>query len=204
MKSMERLSFVLPALLCLALTGCTTSRPARQVGGGYQEVTHRARSGDPDDTRISLEYRAADGKINLIWPSLSGVPEIIHGDVALFVGDKTYASPDPDEPQAAKPRLFAVQEPGLPVDITDEILWSWSALPGKDIAKAERLLEMVTPVETDGKLEVKLDFWEDGYGWPDSTRVDFMWNQVLDIMRTVKEKGAKHRDLRWHTPYIEN
>lgn len=202
-------SIVLPVIcffvsLCLFLTGCSTSRPARPVGNGYQEVTHRGKSEDPADVRISLEYRAPDGKITLVWPSLSGVDEIIHGDVALFVGDKTYASSDPDASQAARPRLFAVREPGLPLDITDEVLWDWSRTSGKDTVKAERLLEMVTPVETGGKLDVRLEFWEDGYGWPDKATVELTWNQVLDIMRTVKEKGSEHKDLRWRTSYIEN
>ena len=203
MNTMGRLSFYLPALLCFALAGCKTSRPAQPLGGGYQEVTHQARSGDPVDARISLEYRASDGRITVVWPSLSGVPEIINHDVALFVGDKTYASSDPDAPQAVRPRLFAVREPGLPLDITDQILWNWSQKSGKDIAQAERLLEMVTPVETDGKLVVKLDFWEDGYAWPDNGKVELTWDQVLDMMRTVKQKGVEHRDLRWHTRYIE-
>ena len=204
MKSIDYLLIYFFASLCLGLTGCSTSRPVQRLGNSYQEVTHPNKSEDPADMRISLEYRAPDGKIILIWPSLSGVDEIIHGDVALFVGDKTYASSDPDASQAVRPRLFAVREPGLPLDITDEVLWDWSKMSGKEIAKAERLLEMVTPVETDGKLEVYLEFWEDGYGWPDKATVELTWNQVLDIMRTVREKGAKHKDLRWHTPYIEN
>jgi len=154
--------------------------------------------------RISLEYRAPNGNITLVWPSLSGVDEIIKGDLAIFVGDKAYVSSDPDDSRGVKPRLFAVQAPGLPLDITDEVLWDWSKASGKDFASAERLLEIATPVENAGQLEVQLEFWEGGNGWPDNATLQLDWNQLFDIIRTVKEKGTEYRDLRWRTPYIEN
>ena len=206
MKMIEKLvCCFLPALLCIGLSGCASPpRPVQTLGNGYQEVAHPSKSQDsPDDVRISLEYRAPGGKITLVWPSLSGVDEIIKGDLAIFVGEKAYVSSDPDDPQGMKPRLFAVQAPGLPLDITDEVLWDWSKASGNDFAKAEQLLEMVTPVEKDNGLEVQLEFWEDGNGWPDNSTLQLNWNQVSDIMRTVKEKGTVHKDLRWGTPYIE-
>ena len=206
MKLIQNLVFYfLPTLLCIALAGCSTPpRIVQPLGNGYQEVTHPGKSQDSSDLRLSLEYRNPDGKITLIWPSLSGVDEIIKGDVAIFVGDKAYESSDPDDPRGMKPRLFAVQPPGLPLDITDEVLWNWSKASGKDFAKAVRLLEMTTPVEKADKLEVQLEFWEDGNNWPDKSTLQLDWNQVSDIMRTVKGKGAVHKDLRWGTPYIEN
>jgi len=174
------------------------------VGGGYQEVTHPARSGDPADERISLEYRAPDGRITLVWPALSGVPEIVRGNVAVFVGDNAYISSDPDEPRGMIPRLFAVRAPNPPLDITDEVLWYWSKASGKNFANAVRLLEMATPSEVGNKLEVQLEFWEGGNGWPDNATLQLDWNQVSDIMRTVEDKGTVHKDLRWGTPYVGN
>jgi hypothetical protein len=120
------------------------------------------------------------------------------------VGDKAYVSSDPDEPRGTKPRLFAVQAPGLPLDITDEVLWYWSKASGKNFEKAVQLLNMATPVEKGDKLEVQLEFWMGGNGWPENSTLQLDWNQVSDIMRTVKEKGTVHKDLRWGTPYIEN
>ena len=132
-----------------------------------------------------------------------GVNEVIKGDVAIFVGDKAYVSPDPDDPRGTKPRLFAVRAPGLPLDITDEVLWRWSKAAGKDFAKALEQFSMVTPAEKNGRLELRLEFWTEEKDWPDTATLQLDWNQVSDIMRAVKGKGTVHKDPRWGTPYIE-
>jgi hypothetical protein len=134
---------------------------------------------------------------------LSGVSEVIKGDVAIFVGDKAYVSPDPDDPRGTKPRLFAVRSPALPLDITDEVLSQWSKKSGKDFAKAWDRFSMVSPEEKNGQLELRLEFWTQERDWPDKTTLQLDWNQVSDIMREVKEKGVVHKDLRWGTPFIE-
>ena len=131
-----------------------------------------------------------------------GVGEVIHGDVAIFVGDKAYVSSDPDDPRGIKPRLFAVQSPGLPLDITDEVLWRWSKASGKDFTKAVQLFSLVTPAEKNGQLELQLEFLTEEKNWPDKATLQLDWNQVSDIMREVKAKGTVHKDLRWGTPYI--
>jgi hypothetical protein len=177
----------------------------QHLSSGYGEVAHSRKSADsPADLRVSFEYREPDGKTILIWPSLYEGGEVIKGDVAIFVGDKAYVLPDPDDPRGTKPRLFAVQAPGLPLDITDEVLWYWSKASGKDFAKAVQLFNMATPMEKGGQLELQLQFWMGGNGWPENATLQLDWNQVSDIMRTVKEKGTVHKDLRWGTPYIEN
>jgi hypothetical protein len=206
MKLIQRSAFYSTlAMLCAGLAGCASPGPVASVGDGYEEVTHpvRASGSQPETTRISLQYRAPDGRTTLIWPSLYGVDEVIKGDVAIFVGDKAYVSPDPDDPRGTKPRLFAVKPPGLPLDITDEILWQWSKASGKDFAKAVQLFSMVTPEEKNGRLELQLEFWTQERDWPDKTTVQLDWSRVSDIMHAVKEKGAVHKDLRWHTPFIE-
>jgi hypothetical protein len=188
------------AMLCLGLTGCLTHHPVAPVGGGYEEVGHPRRSGD---TRIAFQYRAPDGKITPIWPALYGVAEVIHGDVAIFVGEKAYVSPDPDDSRGIKPRLFAVRSPALPLDITDVVLWRWSKTAGKDFGKTLDLFSMVTPAEKDGQLQLQLEFWTQERNWPDKTTVQLDWNQVSDIMRKMTDQGALHSDPRWGTPYIE-
>jgi len=111
------------AMLCAGLAGCMTPNPVVPLGGGYEEKGHPNQSSPaPADTRVSFQYRAPDGKITLIWPSLYGVGEVIKGDVAIFVGDKAYVQPDADNPRGTKPRLFAVRSPGLPLDITGSIM----------------------------------------------------------------------------------
>jgi len=192
------------AILCAGLAGCMTPKPVAPLGGGYEEIAHPNRSSTaPSDTRVSFQYRASDGKITPVWPSLYGVGEVIHGDVAIFVGDKAYVSPVPNDPRGTKPRLFAVRSPGLPLDITDEVLWRWSKATGKDFAKAVQLFSLVTPAEKNGQLELQLEFWTEEKDWPDKTTVQLDWDQVSDIMRDVKAKGTVHKDLRWSTPYIE-
>jgi hypothetical protein len=134
---------------------------------------------------------------------LYGVGEVVKGNVAIFVGDKAYVSSDPDDPRGTQPRLFAVRSPGLPLDITDEVLWRWSKTSGKDFAKAVQLFSMATPAEKNGQLELQLEFWTQEKDWPDKTTFQLNWSQVFDIMREVKEKGTLRKDPRWGTSYIE-
>jgi hypothetical protein len=193
------------AILCAGLAGCMSEPPVAPLGNGYEEVSHptRASINQPETTRISLQYRRPDGRIIPIWPSLYGVAEVVKGDVAIFVGDKAYVSPDADNPRVTKPRLFAVQSPALPLDITDEVLWRWSKTTGKDFSKATQLFSMVTPAEKNGQLELQLEFWTQERDWPDKTTVQLDWSQVSDIMREVKEKGVMRKEPRWGTLYIE-
>jgi hypothetical protein len=188
------------ATLCLGLMSCSTHHPVAPMGSGYEEENHPGRSGD---TRVAFQFRAPDGKIIPIWPALYGVAEVIKDDMAIFVGDKAYVSPDPDDSRGTKPRLFAVRSPALPLDITDEVLWRWSKAAGKDFKKTLDQFSMVTPAEKNGQLELQLEFWTQEKEWPDKTTVQLDWNQMSDIMREVKEKGALHKDPRWKTPYIE-
>jgi len=193
------------ALLYLALAGCVSQPPVVPVGNGYEELSHptQASMTQPELTRISFLYRAPDGKTTQVWPSLYGVGEVVQGDVAIFVGDKAYVSADPNNPRGMKPRLFAVQSPALPLDITDEILWRWSKESGKDFTKAEEYLSLVTPVAVNGQLGLQLDFYTDDVDWPDKSSILLSWGQVTAIMRDVQAKGTVHKDLRWGTPYIE-
>jgi hypothetical protein len=191
----SKLPHFLLAMLCVGLAGCASQGTVAPLSNGYEEVAH--------PKQVSFQYRAPDGKTTPIWPSLSGVSEVIKGDVALFVGDKAYVSPDPNDPRGTKPRLFAVRSPALPLDITDEVLSQWSKKSGKDFAKAWDRFSMVSPEEKNGQLELQLEFWTQERDWPDKTTLQLDWNQVSDIMREVKEKGVVQKDLRWGTPYIE-
>ena len=193
------------AMLCLGLTGCHLPKSVAPLGSGYEEVSHpkRAFLDEPPLPRVSFQHRGTDGKTSLIWPSLYGVNEVIKGNLAIFVGDKAYVEPD----KVTHPRLFAVQFPGLPLDITDEVLWRWSKASGKDFAKALQKFSLVIPEEKNGRLELHLEFLSEGYlsvekDWPDQSDLPLDWNQVSDILRAVKTKGVVEKDLRWHTPYI--
>ncbi|HTY88414.1 MAG TPA: hypothetical protein VMB80_13175 [Candidatus Acidoferrum sp.] len=192
-----------PALLALSLAACATSHPVESLGGGYEELAHpRGSASASEDMRVSFQYRAPDGKITPIWPALYGVNEVIHSNVAIFVGDVACLSSDPDHSRTTKPRLFAVQAPALPLDITDEILWRWSKMWGKDFSQAQQLFTLATPVEQGGRLELQIEFWTDAKDWPDKAVVQLDWDEVSSIMAELKTKGTVHKDLRWGTPYI--
>jgi hypothetical protein len=188
-------------LLGLGWAGCRSPEIVVPLSNGYEEVARPARfsRAEPGLTRVALKYRGKDGQTRLIWPSLYGANSVIKGDLALFVGDKSYAEPDGKGTHA---RLFAVTSPELPLDITDEVLWRWSKTSGKDLAKTLERYSLVTPVETNGCLALHLEFYSDDKDWPDAADLTLDWNQVAEILRAVKLKGVLEKDLNWHTPYI--
>lgn len=194
------------ALLGLGLAGCQSEKNIAHLTNGYEEVSHPAHTflvGEEPPPRVSFQHRGADDKIIQIWPSLSGAKEVIKGGLAIFVGDKAYAESE----RVTRSRLFAVQPPELPLDITDEVLWRWSQTAGKDFTKALERFTLVIPEERNGRLELHLEFSAAGYlsvdkDWPDTGELQLDWRQVSEIMRAVKTKGVVEKDLRWHTPYI--
>jgi len=206
MKSIQTpVLYLLPALVLLGLAGCKTHPEIQTLSGGYEEVTHPNRSPSSEEpARISLNYRDPNGQMHLIWPSLFTSDEIIKGDVAIFVGDKAYESSNPNDPRGTKPRLFAVTAPGPTLDITDEVLWYWCKASGKDFGKALQLFNIATLVDQDDKVQVKLEFYVNERDWPDNASLPLDWNQISEIMRTVKAKGTTRTDPRWGTPYIQN
>ncbi len=191
------------AMLCIGLAGCASPRIAKPLGNGFELVAHptRATRNAPELTRISLEYRKPDAKPIVIWPVLYGVNEVVTGDLVVFVGDRAYVHPDSDDPRGSAPRLFAASGPGMPLDITDEILWRWSRTAGKNFAQASQLFSLASPAEKNGHLELQLMFANYDGNWPDAA-VQLDWNQVADIMREVKEKGTVRTDPHWGTRYL--
>ena len=134
---------------------------------------------------------------------MSGANEIIRSNLALFVGDKAVTEPEKD----IRPRLFAVEPPGLPLDITDEVVWRWSKTNAKDFNLAMDRLILISPAETNGGLSVHLEFvvvdaLTVEKNWPDKSDLQLDWPQLSEIMHAVKTKGVVEKDLRWKTPYI--
>lgn len=199
-------AYIVLTLSGLCWTGCQTHKAVIPLNSGYQEVSHPHHTfiDEPEPPRISFQHRAADGTVTQIWPSLFGVDTVIEGDLAIFVAEKAYVDPE----RVTHPRLFAVQAPALPLDLTDEILWRWSQANGKNFNKTLQKFSGITPVERNGGLEVRLDFWADTtFGtaredWPDNSSILFTWPQVEEIIQAVKAKGVVQKDLRWHTEYI--
>lgn len=199
-----RLLANLVLFLGVGLTGCQT--PPTSLANGYERVTHpiRAGFGQTPSSRISFQYQTPSGQTIQIWPSMYGVDEVIYGDVAIFVGDLTYVD---SGGKGTHPRLFAVQAPGLPVDITDAVLWRWSKANGQDFTTTRNRISLVTPEKLDGRLELHLDFWTGGTlsdfkNWPDRSDLPLAWQQVSNLLQAVKISGVLKKDLRWRTPYI--
>jgi hypothetical protein len=195
------------ALLGPALAGCKTHSATTPLGGGYEEVTHPVRNfspmDEPEPPRVSLEYKGTNDVAIPIWPSLYGVNEIIHGQLAIFVGDKAYIESD----RVTHPRLFAVKWPDLPLDITDQVLRRWSRANGKNLNTARDRLNLITPEENDDGLLLRLDFvtpdeLSTREDWPDRSALTLTWGQIDEIMSTVKTNGIPEKDLRWGTSYI--
>jgi hypothetical protein len=196
-------NFLAAVLFCAVLAGCALDKMVDPLAGGYEEVAHpRPTMDESTDVRVSFQHRTADGKITRIWPSLYGVDEVIQGDTAIFVGDVSFVSSNPEDPRGTRPRLFAVRSPAPPLDITDEILWRWSKTSGKNYDAARQLFRLVTPSENDGQLALQLEFWSEARDWPDRAVLQLDWDQVSAIMNEVKTKGKLHKDLHWRTPYI--
>ncbi len=188
-------------LLGFGLAGCKSEKNTTHLGGGYEEIAHpyHVLLDEPPPPRTAFQHRASDGTVTKIWSSLYGVPEVIHGDVAIFVGDKAYADPEKN----TRPRLFAVKSPELPLDITDEVLWRWAKAANQNFATAVKRCSLTTPLAVNGRLEVRLEFYTDDKDWPEKSALFLEWQQVADLMLAVKQKGTLQKDLHWHTPYIE-
>jgi len=205
MKLNSRLAVV---TLCLLLTGCRTTHKTTHLSNGYEEVSHTVHSLpsaiDPSPARVSFQYMSPDGKLTRIWPSLYASGEVIHGDLAIFVGDESFSD---SGALTTRPRLFAVKAPALPVDITDEILAHWAKDSGNDAAKAAQRFSGVRPEASHDGLLLHLEFMTQEYlmadgNWPDKSDFQLAWDQVSAIMDTVKTNGIFKEDPGWHNPYI--
>ena len=194
------------SLLGVGLAGCKTHTTVTALANGYEEVSHPHHTllDEPEPPRISLQHRTGAGSVSHIWPSLYGVTAVVKDQLAIFVAEKAAIEPE----RITRPRLFAVTAPDLPLDITDEVLWRWSKLNGKDFGKSLAKFNLVTPAEKNGRLELLLDFMPenrllgDDRDWPDKSVLAWSWDQVAEIIRNVKTKGVVEKDLRWHSRYL--
>jgi hypothetical protein len=191
-------------LICAGLTGCQSPKITTPVGNGYEEVPHRSHAFmQAPQTWVSLEYRGSADKSTVVWPSISTENTVIKGDLAVFIGNKAFITPD----RVTRPRLFAVQAPELPIDISDEVLHQWCVANSKPFGQASANLIQLSFEETKDGLTVHFEFWTSGLlgenkDWPDESDVNLDWPKIKDSMNRVKARGIAKKDLRWNTPYI--
>ena len=181
--------------LCLCITSCSKKSEQTQVlGNGYEEVTFTTSGlGAPDAHQISLQYRGTDGKRIMIWPSLGGVQELIHNDIIIFSGQAAMSPPDSEEPQATDARLFAVRAPGLPVDITDEVLSRGTNQSEEGLKKLIEKARIVYPEEQNNGV---VFYFADG---PDA----YFVVSNLRCYELSRKKGAVCKDRVWGVDYIK-
>jgi hypothetical protein len=191
------------AIACLIVSGCKTHSTVLPLSGGYEEVSHPYHTlvDEPPAPRASFQHRNADGSATEIWPSLYGVAEVIHGDLAIFVGDTGTGAGE------THPRLFAVRSPELPLDITDEVMGRWSKAHQKNAREAINRMELITPTQTGAGLDLAIEFslpdeWAGRSSWPPQSSFSLDWGQVDEIMAAVRSHGVPEKDPRWHTPYL--
>lgn len=209
---MKRFSIHIPLLtaLCLAVAACAAHKETTALSNGYEVVARVPHTyidtDDPPTPRISLQYHKPDSdKVLAVWPSLSASRVAIHGNLAFFTGDTTRRDHGSFVTQC---RLYAVQVPEPPVDITDEALWLWTQSAGKKFETAASKLMMVTPETGDRGLKLHFDFLSDNTliadsNWPDKTEYELSWTQVTNLVHGVAAKATMRRDARWHLEYLK-
>jgi hypothetical protein len=191
-------------LICVGFTGCQSQKNVSAMGNGYEETPHRSHAFmQKAQTWVSLDYRDSADKTTEVWPTISTDNVIIKGDLAVFVGDKAFVTPQ----RTTHPRLFAVKSPELPIDISDEVLHRWCVANSKLYSQAANNLIQLSIESKDDGLIVHLEFWTSGLlgenkDWPDASDLNLNWPQVKDIMNHVKARGIPKKDPRWDTPYI--
>jgi hypothetical protein len=198
MPKNQTLTLVAVTILCAGLTGCSPSVRVTPLGGGYEEVTYtRTHISEPESHQITLQFRNAEGKQVMIWPPiLSDV--VVKEGVAVLVASKTITLSKQDSNWPQGTQLFAVKVPELPLDITDEVLGRWAQESGIDVAKALYDPAPMEPKEQDGKLNIPFEFTD-----RPETAISLSWDQLLNIMNTVKTNGVQHKDPQWNMSYIE-
>ncbi len=185
-------------MLCLCLTGCGTIPSYEQLGNGYVEATYTRTSWEPPASRSELRYKKSWRTVK-IWPDIGAA--IVKSDVAVFSGYRAYDQPSPNEPKATESRLFAVKAPGLPLDVTDEVLWQWTQTSRENFTNVLARASFVRWEEKDNAVEFHFAVYHPP-DWP-SIVVRLDWNKISDVMREVKKNGVVRKDRVWGTKYIE-
>lgn len=198
MKRIKRLvNYIVAVIFVGWAVGCESTKTIDPLGGGYVEVTYiRSFISEPQAHQITLQYKNAKGRTVMIWPSVRG--PVFENGLVIFVGDKSREPQDPQDLQATVPRLFAVQAPEPPLDITEEVLRQWERVSGD---KSENVVKWARIVNFDKRNDgLELHFER---GTRPGLDIALNWGQIAEVMREVKENGASFKDRVFGTIYIE-
>ena len=185
-------------ILLTMLTGCKPRVQVTDLGGGYEEVTYVQHNiSEPESHKITLQFRSAEGRLVMVWPSLMS-DEVVKDGVAVFVANRTVVAWKQDGFWPQGPRLFAVKAPEIPLDITKEVVGRWAKESGQDVVKALHDPSPIGPKEQDGKISIYFEF-----GDLPAASISLNRDQLASIMREVQDNGVQHIDPQWNMNYIE-
>jgi hypothetical protein len=176
-----RLALAAGSTILWLLAGCGGSQ-VKPLTGGYEEilVTHRG-MGEPGMTQHKLAHIDTRGSRSIVWPWVFS-DVFIHGDVAIFLGENP----------GHEIRLFAVQPPEVPLDITSQVVGDWAQVSGKD---APTLTAAAAPIggkqAANGDLEFYFEF---SGGIHPGTNLIVKWSRVPDMMAAVRAHGVEGKD----------
>lgn len=181
--------------------GCGQGSNRKKLNDGYEEVTLTRTSliGEPALIQTRLEYRGA-GKSAVIWPVVRSDIFIKDG-VAAFVGDRSEKWSTLDQRWETGTHLFVVKGPGVPVDVTSELVGRWSRDSGKDSAQAIAAACLIGG-KTISADQLSFYFEFNGGLWP-GVNMSVSGDQLLDMMREVNATGAQRKDPLFHVTYME-
>lgn len=192
--------FVLALFGLLTVTGCRTPHGQESpLSRNYAEVAYPRRGEDADFARVALEFHPPGGPKQTLWPQLYGVNEVVLDDLVIFVGDVSS-----HRRGNTQPRLFLVQAPQVPVDVTDEMLWRWSRANHRNLDQALQHYSLVTPVRVGAEVELRFDFWTDEgeNDWPEHGVLRLPVGQMPEILRSAQKRAHPEREPTWHTDYL--
>jgi hypothetical protein len=177
------------AIVWLSVSGCTSNEVVRVLGNGYEEVTRRESSviNEPIATKVALRYKPNSGKAVPVWNVVRS-KVFITEKCAVFIGDRSIRWSKDDQIWEMEPRVFAVEAPETPVDITSEILRRWAKTANRD-SKVIFAANLIGATQTpDKNLDLYFEF---NGGVLPGTHITVTWDQILEMLQKSKSEPIR-------------
>jgi hypothetical protein len=194
MKNLRRLLNSLPIVCALGLTGCAAFSHTKYapLEGGYGINVHKASDskGEEANPQLELMYQGADKQKHVVWPRM--VTVVIHGDTAVFIGERR------DDSSEEGSRLFAYTPPGPVVDVTRQVLEFAvrEKMKGIRLSSSTPALGALKKIEDGFEIEVGMPGWGTPY-------IDVKWSQLADMLREAKANGVTRKNGANGPAYLE-
>jgi hypothetical protein len=192
--------YLFSAAFAITLTSCVG--PSRTVykpkGEGYGsiDVTWRGVAGDITGY-TELYYWDSRGKRTLVWPSLARLVPLGR-NAAVFRGYLVDGPSDPYPGKQGAIYLFGVEGSEPVVQIREDIVNQWLGPSQKNLAKVLHTTDVTDIKRLDGKVRFRVRT-----GASEGTDLDLSDEEVLAIIRKVRERGKVVTDPGTGTPYLK-